>query len=668
MIMMKILLAILLVFLFLSHSQGSVQATSVEISEALRPINCECSTDGSQLTVDCLGRADIDGEDLSRRLDTLLSSNLTHGQLTELSIINSPLTHVPRSVCRLTSLTQLHLDNNQLTRLPDRCLSNLTALVSLTATNNNITELQDGLFDGLHQLQTLVLRLNRISSIGLRVFNGSAMLTSLRHVDLNRNRIQTLEPWLYYIGINGEPSNRAVINLSNNNISAFTNSMGWKATCGMRIISIYLTLDNNPIKHFSDILNGWNISLSTVLCLNPLIGHKCSFIRFRGVSLDCDCVDFDLFKIFHIYPRVDLLNGVSCNRRPAMFERIASTIPLDQFVCELTEHCPPGCRCVHRPENATLHVDCSNTNITVLPFELPALPKSYTKYNLDFSNNRLLRHLEHRDYFVNTSILDISDCSLDTIDFELWKDLANISQVFLDGNRLQSLPSLVATISLVKTKLSFSRNPWECSCNASWLSHWLKLAQNNTLDPNSVICSSPQRLENRNIMGISEKEFCVDPIKKAFNRAVKTTLETAFKTAVIVSMSTVAGVVLVLLSAGVVVYRLRVKLYTRWKLHPFDRDPCEGEDMLYDVFLSCSSNDNLPHGNRIRRQLEQRGYRVCYPPRDFLAGLPIQQNIINAVFYSKRVVCFLTTQFLQRFVFHLRYLSYLKVYLGVFRL
>ena len=55
------------------------------------------------------------------------------------------------------------------------------------------------------------------------------------------------------------------------------------------------------------------------------------------------------------------------------------------------------------------------------------MPKSYTRYKLDFSNNRLLRHLEHRDYFVNTSILDISHCSLDTIDFELWKDLANIS-------------------------------------------------------------------------------------------------------------------------------------------------------------------------------------------------------------------------------------------------
>ena len=159
-------------------------------------------------------------------------------------------------------------------------------------------------------------------------------------------------------------------------------------------------------------------------------------------------------------------------------------------------------------------------------------------------------------------------------------------------------------------------------------------------------------------MGISEEQFCVDPEKRAFKRAV------------IVSMSTVAGVVLVLLSTCIVVYRLRVKLYTRWKLHPFNRDHCDqckGEDMLYDVFLSCSSNDNLPHGNRIREQLEQRGYRVCYPPRDFLAGEPIQQNIYNAVVYSKRVVCFLTTHFLQRFVFRLRYSDYLKVFFGVLR-
>ena len=72
--------------------------------------------------------------------------------------------------------------------------------------------------------------------------------------------------------------------------------------------------------------------------------------------------------------------------------------------------------------------------------------------------------------------------------------------------------------------------------------------------------------------------------------------------------------------------------------------------MDYDVFLSCSSDNNLPHENRIREQLEQRGYRVCYPPRDFVAGELIYDNIYNAVVRSKRTVCFLTEQFIQRFV------------------
>ena len=175
-----------------------------------------------------------------------------------------------------------------------------------------------------------MLSFNRISSIGLRVLNGSATLTRLRYVDLQQNSLQTLEPWFSYVGINGEPRNRAVVYLGDNNISAFTNIMGWKAKCGMRLMSIYLKLDYNPIKHFSDILTGWNISLSTVFCLNPFIDHhRSSYISFRGVSLDCDCLDYDLFKILKIAYRLDFLDGVSCNAMSARFTRIASAVHLD---------------------------------------------------------------------------------------------------------------------------------------------------------------------------------------------------------------------------------------------------------------------------------------------------------------------------------------------------
>jgi len=157
-----------------------------------------------------------------------------------------------------------------------------------------------------------------------------------------------------------------------------------------------------------------------------------------------------------------------------------------------------------------------------------------------------------------------------------------------------------------------------------------------------VLCYSPSRLRGKDIIQISDEEFCVDPASEAASEATKRAL--------IISLSSVAGVVSLLLFVGVILYRLRVKLYTRWKFHPFDRDECVDEDMDYDVFLSTSSTDNLPDGNSIREHLEQRGYRVCYPPRDFLAGAAICDNIYNAVVRSKRTVCLVTKDFCERFM------------------
>ena len=187
--------------------------------------------------------------------------------------------------------------------------------------------------------------------------------------------------------------------------------------------------------------------LVTVCMTRPTLTAS-SHIHFQGVRLDCNCVDFDVLKIL-FSSHSDTLNRVFCRGRDGVIERVALTVPLHQLVCELKQRCPPGCRCVHRPANATLHVYCSNANITVLPPELPELPKSYTKYKLDLSNNRLLRRLERRAYFVNTSILDVSNCKLESINSEVWNDLANMTRVFLDRNQLQSLPSSVAEVSPV---------------------------------------------------------------------------------------------------------------------------------------------------------------------------------------------------------------------------
>jgi len=416
-------------------------------------------------------------------------------------------------------------------------------------------------------------------------------------------------------------------------------------------VHINLKLGYNQIKHLSDPLRGWKMSTTMVFCLYRHATSSAHF-SFRRTYMHCDCLDFDLMTMIHVGAHTTIMEGIFCDSPPNLYYRLLSSVRLAELVCELTEGCPSACRCAHRPANATLHVYCSNTNLTVFPLELPKLPKSYTKYKLDFSNNRFLRRLEYHDYFVNTSILDVSNCNLQFIDFVTWMKLANITQVFLAGNRLQSLPSSVASVSLEKAHIGLNRNPWKCSCDARWMSGWLNAVNNSLTNPDGIVCSSPERLKDRKISDISDVEFCVDPTKQAVKRAIT------------ISVTTIAGTFIVLLFVGVIVYRLRIKVYSRWKFHPFDRDECLGEDMLFDVFLSSNPEDNLPHGNAIREQLEQRGYRVCYEPRDFPVGEFSTDNIHAAVTCSKRTVCLLTAHFVQRFVSELVMCHFFQV--GIF--
>jgi len=142
-------------------------------------------------------------------------------------------------------------------------------------------------------------------------------------------------------------------------------------------------------------------------------------------------------------------------------------------------------------------------------------------------------------------------------------------------------------------------------------------------------------MSGRNVLKSTEDDFCVDPAQRKL-------------TITISAASAVVAVIVMLVIAGLLVYKLREMCYKRWKFHPFDRDECVGEDMDYDVFLCCSSDDDRPYGRRILELIESKGYRVCYNKRDFTAGQFILDNIGRAIERSKRTVCLISTNFLQR--------------------
>ena len=614
------------------------------------PTHCSCTADSSStsLVVDCQRRPDVGLGQLSDQFDSLLSGNLTYGRLMSLRIINSLLTHVPRSVCRLTTLTTLRLNYNRLARLPENCLTNLSKLTLLTASDNAIETLQNGVFDGLSKLHYLDLSRNRISSIGLSVFATSSNLSNLFSILLSANNLTSLEPWVYDRGLVGSFEEKVRIDLTRNKISTFTNKMrhtflGQQGLCSREIPFANVDLGYNSVHHFQDILSGWNLSFKGLLSCYRINNGRINFlVEIKHNNIACDCVNYNFYRTIALQNLPYDWRNLRCNLTDPITKNTSVVNgyneDLSLFVCELTERCPARCICFRRPANATLHVYCSNKNLTVLPLELPELPDSHTKYKLDFSNNRLLRSLEHRDYFVNTSILDVSNSNVD--DVSHWEEIVNIPDLNLYGNKITSLSRSFLSINVTFGKLNLAGNPWDCSCDNKWMSDCFRSIADRLTQ--NVLCYSPSRLRGKNIIQTIAEDFCVDPASEAASKAVTRALT--------ISMSVVAGVVAVLISVGVVLHRLRVKLYTRWKFHPFDREECLGEDMHYDVFLSCSTSDNLPHGNGIRQQLEQRGYSVCYPPRDFIAGASIFDNICDAVVHSKRTVCLLTEHFLQRFV------------------
>ena len=92
--------------------------------------------------------------------------------------------------------------------------------------------------------------------------------------------------------------------------------------------------------------------------------------------------------------------------------------------------------------------------------------------------------------------------------------------------------------------------------------------------------------------------------------------------------------------------KFRFKIFKYTKIHLFDRDECDGEDMEYDVFLSRSSKDD-EFAEELIAFLEREGYTVCYPDRDFEPGCLINDNIVKSIYKCKRVLCLVTKDFVQ---------------------
>ncbi len=110
--------------------------------------------------------------------------------LTELHLYDNDLSTLPDVVFEpLTSLTELYLFDNDLSTLPAGVFTGLTSLTILDLADNALSTLPAGVFTGLTSLTELYLDANDLTALPAGVFTG---LTSLTIVDLNGNELTTL--------------------------------------------------------------------------------------------------------------------------------------------------------------------------------------------------------------------------------------------------------------------------------------------------------------------------------------------------------------------------------------------------------------------------------------------------------------------------------------------
>jgi len=586
-------------------------------------------TTNTSLTIDCEGLT-VDSRDLSRQLDSLLADDELREGLTSLTIINTPLRQVPVSVCGLSSLLVLILDHNRLTRLPDDCFTNMPDLHTLSANHNNITALQDGLFHGLRNLSSISFNWNQISTIGRAVFTEKSDLNNLTLVSLSNNLLTTLEPWPAILGVARSPHKPLTVSVRHNRIATLSNTVGWHYKCTMPPTYFYVNFHRNLLTHLTDMLAGWGLALKEYICL---VRYKLKGGDFPSTRFDighnpfiCDCRDFFFYKFQAKFVYTNLFDGVYCDEPAELYTKQILRIQLIEYTCDLDDGCPSGCKCSFRPANATVHVSCPS-NFSSLPLRLPPLPKSYARYKLELPNSKLLRRLDYRPYLDVTSFLDVSHSSVEEIGFDAWKSLVNIREVYLNNNLMTKVPREYSEVDINSSSISLERNLWDCSCGRSWMHDWFNAASAHIRNPTGILCESPPRLRGTSIMKMNKEQFCVDPVQRA----------------VTMSLLAVFGGVGLLIALAVAVYCLRVWVHSRWKFHPFDRDECRGENMDYDMFLSCSSEDRDTHGRRVLDLVESKGYRVFRP------GADTTDDVTAAVQRSRRTVCLLSKHFIKRF-------------------
>ncbi|CAL8263785.1 unnamed protein product [Arctogadus glacialis] len=481
-------------------------------------------------------------------------------------------------------LTQLSFRYNRMLSVDSDAFAHTPNLTILNLNINSIASLNFGALRGLTKLQILRLDNNVLTELWNSTFEG---LSSLETLNLRNNRIAVI-----FYGRFLDLGRLTILDLGGNKISHIYEG-GLKGL--KRLRNLYL--DGNNLKQIDSIEFA---PFQNTLEVLDLLKNQ---IRFTHEIFVSPFVNLSSLR--------DLKLG---EQQPSGISRL----PHGFF------------RGLHSLKNLYL----TNNRIDHLASDTFDDLTGLAYLTLDNSCNGLV-NLEPGSFknLRNLKRLSLQNMGLQNLSNEVFGNLSKLQGLYLTHNVMQHIDVEVLDSLRSLSYLDIRKIPLSCSCQNLQLQNWtLNNHKVQLIDLHSLRCKESI---DRFFFNFDTNVCFVDLGKYMF-----------FITAAVIFVSIVVPLLHVKLywKTKYGYYVFRAWFSEQWRKLREDEENCE-----YDAFISYNFNNEAWVLEQLLPNLEGNGssFKLCLHHRDFEPGRNIVDNIVSAVYGSRKTLCVVSRNFLQ---------------------
>ncbi|KAJ6217405.1 hypothetical protein RDWZM_008562 [Blomia tropicalis] len=490
------------------------------------------------------------------------------------------------------------------------------------------------LFRVIGKLKIVVLYLRSIS-LRLIVKNDIPSMPNLERLYLDDNPLQSIEDYSFDKLINLQ-----LLSLRKNHLHSIRSELFYNIP---RLTHLYLSGDNTNASRLNiepKTFVGLNLQVLDLSyrLMDPLparifLGlHKTQELYLRG----CDLRQIEYLTFFFLKS----LRLIDLSENPFLIETLRETHD-DSFFglesieivrmsqCNLTSSdLEPTNGIFSRIHEQVQELDLSQNLLTNLSQDKFSQFTQLKKLNL--SNNHILPWKNQTIFFQNLELTQLDLNANELVEFT--------SSMFDDLIRMQNL--------------SFGYNPIQCDCsNKLFNSDWLEKSLSNSIT----------YMDSRNPLFSVKRYYCVDIhdstrinihkyrelCAKKLLSSKRVVLETYL--VILFILTTVILISFVIMAITYLYYfelNQAVRKYLLKRSNKFEDD----HKYEYDAFVSYNVSDSHWIYNQLIPNIEQSSngdVRLCIYDRDFIAGRPISECIMDGIKQSRHVILVVSNQFVK---------------------